>query len=202
MKEVFLAVQKSALVAVNEDGEEALAGYPAGTVVRVRISQTRSNPHNNFFFAFLKEVFSNWPETHKFQPKDYNDHLRAWLLVKGGFSEIFESELMPDLKTAGLAAMLLTAMLKRFTKGKPVWMKIEGRKISAAWPQSIAFDKMDEEEFKRVTTIIFAVIYAETGMKVEEYYDEWQIKHGRLPMAPTRIQKEPDPEAAGDDLQE
>ncbi len=196
MKEVFLAVQKSALVAVEEDGEEALAGYAPGTVVRVKIIQPRSNPHHNFFFAFLKEVYQQWPGEHGFKPMNYQNHLRAWLLVRAGFYE--EITLEPaSREEAEFTVRALRLVDRAFSNGRPFWSRIIGGKIIVRWPISIAFEKIDEEDFRRVTTLVFAAIYGETGMDVDDYYERWQVKHGRLPMAPSRSTEKFDAEAKG-----
>lgn len=191
MKELFLTNTGKALVPAEETGEEALAAYPKGVTLRVKITQPRSNPHNNFFFAFLREVFEAWPSTHAFQPRDYQDHLRAWLLVRAGFMESIEVDWPENKMQAVQAATMLKAVVARFSKGKPFWVKIVGLKVVAAWPLSIAFENMDEEEFKRVTTIIFSVVYAECGVDVDEYYERWQSKNGSLSVAPTRRSEEP-----------
>lgn len=191
MKEVFLTNMGNALVPAEADGEEALASYPKGVVLRVKITQPRSNPHNSFFFAFLRETFDAWPSTHAFQPRDSSDHLRAWLLVKAGFSEQIEVDWPENKMQAVHAANTLKVVVNRFSRGKPFWVKIVGLKVVAAWPMSIAFENMDEEEFKRVTTIVFSVIYAEAGLDVDEYYERWQEKNSELSIKPTRHSGEP-----------
>lgn len=191
MKELFLTCTGKALVPANEEGEEALGSYPKGAILRVRITQPRSNPHNNFFFAFLREAFEAWPSTHRFQPRDYQDHLRAWLLVRAGFSEQVEVDWPENAWQSVQAANMLKAVVAKFSGGRPFWVKTIGLKVVAAWPVSIAFENMDEEYFRRVTTIIFSVIYAETGLDVDEYYSRWQEKNSELSIRPTRHTEEP-----------
>ena len=200
MKDLFLRKVGQTLVPVNELGEEGLASYPDQVLLRVKITQPRLLPHHRFFFAFLDEVFEHWPDTHKFQPTDADYHLRAWLLVKAGFSHRFVSEPFKDSRITQKALVLLKGFVQQLTGGKPVWFKQVGETIEAQWPRSISFTNMDEEEFRRVTSVVFAVIYGETGMDVDEYYERWKIKEGSLQVAPTRGPKVTYPETEGDDI--
>lgn len=187
MKELFFRNAGKALIPINADGEEALASYPIGVTLRVKVVQPRSTPHHNFFFAFLKEVFGHWPDTHAFQPRD-EDYLRGWLLVKAGFSETMEFDWDFGANQYGrdMAIRMMKSAVERFSKGRPFWVKAQGMKIIAAWPRSIAFDKMDEEDFRRTANLVFAVIYAETGLDVEVHYQAYLEKHPALKVVPTR----------------
>jgi hypothetical protein len=190
MKELFFRNAGKALIPADASGEEALAAYPLNVILRVKVVQPRSTPHHRFFFAFLNEVFANWPEMHVFQPRDA-DYMRGWLLVKAGFAETLEYDwIVESYDGRRQAAGLLKIAVEKFSGGKPFWVKISGTHIIAAWPQSIAFDKMDETEFQRVSSLVFAVVYAETGLDVEEHYAEWQSKNGSLQVAPTRRAQE------------
>ena len=189
MKELFFRNAGAALIPNNEEAEDALRQYPNGVTLRVKVVQPRSTPHNNFFFAFLKEAFEQWPETHAFQPTDYNDHLRAWLLVKAGFSN--GVDLRPRTEQEARATVAaLKLVVRELAGGRPFWTKITvdygGGLIEVRWPKSIAFDRIDEEEFRRITTVIFAVIYAETGLDVEDHYQRYLEKHPALKVVPTR----------------
>lgn len=186
MKDLFLRKVGQTLVPVNELGEEGLASYPDQTLLRVKITQPRLLPHHRFFFAFLDEVFEHWPETHKFQPTDADHHLRAWLLVKAGFSDRFVSDPFQNGKITKQAMALLKSFVDRLTGGRPVWFKQVGETIEAQWPVSISFTNMDEEEFRRVTALVFAAVYGETGIDVDEYYQKWKLKEGSLTVVPTR----------------
>lgn len=195
MKEVFLRKSGVKLEAVDEHGEETLRTYPDGVVLRVKLTQPRSSASHRFFFAFLNEVYLNWPETHPFRPDDM-EHLRAWLTVKVGHMQLMEFDL-PDGIMAREAVRVARAAIFEFSGGRPIWFKIINNKIFAAWPKSIEFHKMDEREFCGFTDAIFSLIYQETGLDVEEHYREWKDKHGSLQMAPARQKEEPDAKPAG-----
>lgn len=190
MKEAFLVNKLNSLAAASEDAVEALKAFPENVVLRVKITQPRSMPHHKFFFAFLNEVFQNWPEDHPFRPND-EEHLRAWLTVKAGWLEMMEY-VVPTTAEAHRAIKIAKAIIYKFSGGRPIWFKLIGSQIYAAWPKSIKFEKMDEEEFKRFTTAIFTLIYAETSMDVEEHYERWQSENGGLSVAPTREKEESD----------
>ncbi len=184
-KEIFLINRGDALIPNSEDAEEALRSYPFGVQLRVKVTQTRSLPHHRFYWAFLAHVFPHWPEHHKHPLRD-EDHLHAWLAVYVDWCEEFTSELMPDLKTAGLAATMVIAFVKKISGDKPFWLRIDGNKVTARWPKSIAFSRMDEEEFKRFTTRVFTAIYEKVGIDIDEYYEKWQDSHGALKVVPER----------------
>jgi len=196
MKEVFLRNRGAALTAIDEDGETALRSYPIGAVLRVKLTQPRSLPHHNFFFAFLEEVYLGWPfETHPFQPDD-SEHLRAWLTVKAGYMQMMEFE-VPDGPTVSAAIKVAKGVVFQFSGGRPIWFKVVGHKIFAAWPKSIKFTKMDEKEFIEFTTKVFDLIWSEVGIDVEEHYREWQNKNGSLQVVPARSAEKPDGQSAG-----
>lgn len=189
MKELFLRNTRSALVPASKSGEEALASYPKDVILRVKVSQARMLPHHKFFFAFLDEAFEHWPALHAFKPRDADYHLRAWLLVKAGFSE--GVDLRPrTVQEAHATVQALKLVVRGLVGDRPFWSKIttdhEGGLIEVRWPMSIAFHNMDEEEFRRVTPVVFAVIYAEAGIDVDDYYRKWQEKNGKLKVEPSR----------------
>lgn len=197
VKTAFLRNKVDCLVPAEESGEEALRSYPEDALLRVQIYQPRSIPHHNFFFAFIAEVYDAWPDIHPFQP-DNSEHLRAWLTVKAGYLEMFEWDFV-GLPTTTIHASLnvCRALIKARAGDRATWFKIIGTKIYAAWPKSIKFEKMDEDEFKRFTTIVFALIYSEVGIDVDDYYGEWQNKHGGLQVAPTRKAEDFNSRSAG-----
>lgn len=188
MKEVFLSNRRDALVPVTDEGFDVLGQYPKDAVLRVKITQTRSLPHHRFFHAFIGEAFSEWPEGHKIQPSD-TEYLRAWCLVKANIKEIVTVNLGELGIRNPMAAIASLKLISRSLTSKPVWFNIDTHLgiVEMQWAKSIAFDKMDEAEFRETTARVFDVIYQETGIDVDDYYHNWQEKYGKLKVEPTRI---------------
>jgi hypothetical protein len=194
MKEVFLVNRLDALVPASEEAETALRSYPLGAQLRVKITQRRSLPHHNFYWAFIGETLLHWPAGHGHKPRD-DRHLHSWLAVKAGFFEHVEFVATGMTEAQILFSLRMARVLvEKLSGGRPYWPKIEGQEISFAWPMSIRFERMDEEEFKRFTTAVFTVIYSEVGIDVDDYYEAWQKKHGALKVKPER---KPRPEENG-----
>lgn len=183
-KELFLINRGDALVPASEAAEEGLRAYPLGAQLRVKITQKRSLPHHNFYWAFMTEAQVSWPDDHGFQPRD-EKHLHAFAAVRCNFHEMMEWE-VPSRELANAIVAVAKAIVTKLAGGRPVWWKYAGKMLYAAWPRSIAFDKMDEDDFKDFTRIIFTWIYSETGIDVEEYYERWQEKNGKLNVKPER----------------
>jgi hypothetical protein len=186
MKDVFLRRVGRSLVPTNAEGEAALESYPSGAVVRAKLTQERSLPHHKFFFAFLREVFENWPKTYKIQPPD-EDWLRSWLLVMAGVKHSWSIAWDVLGPNPLIVIQILKPMLRQITS-KPIFWSVNPKEgmVEADWAKSIAFHKMEEDEFKETTTRIFDVIYAEVGMDVEEHYKAWQKENGKLKIEPRR----------------
>lgn len=186
--ELFLSNHGDSLVPVNDEGYVALSKYPKDTVLRVKLTQARSLPHHRFFFAFMREAFDNWPDDHRVQPPN-EDWLRQWLMVRAGIKETaalaFESGTSPD--PMGLVRML-KAITGTVTK-RPIWFSIDTSEgtIEAMWAKSVAFDKMDEAEFKETTSKVFKTIFDEVGIDCDVYYLDWQKKYGKLKVEPSRV---------------
>jgi hypothetical protein len=69
-----------------------------------------------------------------------------------------------------------------------VWFAIDTHDglIEVMWAKSIAFSKMDEEEFRETTSRVFDVIYEETGLDVEEHYRIYLQNNPKLKVEPKR----------------
>lgn len=188
MKEVFLHNKRTALIPASSDAEEALYAFPLGAVLRCKITQKRSLPHHNFYWAFIGECFNEWPENHGHKPMD-GRHLHSWLAVKAGYLEMLEFEAPESASEREIefSVKMAKSLADKLSGGRPSWPKVIGHKIYFAWPKSIAFENMDEDDFKRFTMLVFTLIYSEAGIDVDDYYKKWQSKHGDLKVRPERF---------------
>ena len=187
MKDVYLRNLGKSLVPVNREGEEALASYPINSAVRVKITQDRLLSHHRFLFAFIREVFEAWPNTHKIQPPD-EDWLRAWLLVRADVRHTMTVAWDILGTKEPFAAVAILKRVAGTLTDRPVWFAIDPDQgiIEMSWAKSIAFHKMDQQEFSETTTRIYDVVYEETGIDVDDVAARWQKEHGKLKVEPKR----------------
>ena len=131
----------------------------------------RSHKHLGAFFAFLKFVFDSWPETYTdFQP-DSAEHLRAFLLVRAGHrapKHVFRFASKRELQI--VQGFVSEEMRVDRARGVYGWPVIEEGGLVIERPASIAFEKLSEKAFCRITEDVFRVIYEITGID----FDAWK----------------------------
>lgn len=189
MEELRVTRKGGALIPLDHDSERKLAGFPAGAVLKAKITRPRSKVHNAFFHVFLQEVFDQWPETHHFQPSSYEE-LRAWLLVKADHCEKMVVTISPDEQR------LLSPIIKAFRtffgtdRDRFTWVGIKGNALMALRPLSLKYEDVDQHWFAPLADRVFAIVEDETGMKADDHHKAWQERnnsssqsHGRAKAA-------------------
>jgi len=118
-------------------------------------NRPRSPKAHRHFFAIIDKAFQNWPDTHPFQP-DSAEHLRAWLEVKAGHRDIILAD------PSGPMVEFIKAVLKRiedadigFRYGFPA---VKGDMIAVAFPRSISWSTLSQEEFSPIANEIYAIL--------------------------------------------
>lgn len=118
------------------------------------------------FFAVLRGMYFNWPETCTFQPHSAN-HLRKWVLCMAGHGEIVQTLTVPGsdnperLKVIMEFSERLLAMDDRFSRWKGATMAVYQAK-------SIAFRNMSPAAFNALNEEVEAVYLDETGIKADD----------------------------------
>ena len=149
----------------SEDHDE-LMRYPERQVLKIKVTKPRSQKAHAFYFATIAAACKQWPQGQAPCPgeNDY-DLLRAWLQCKAGYADHIA------FPTGTQEALKL--MAKRIG-GDGRYCFIDERETKDGWqtfvftPKSIAYDEMDETEFKPLRTAVFEVIEEVLGITVDE----------------------------------
>jgi hypothetical protein len=140
---------------------------------------------HRFFFAIIRAAYDNWPEAHpEFQPVD-EDQLRAWLLCRTKHSARVGNLLNIrgpvdaawEAKLADFVAMAVIAVRQH---GYALPVTDESGYIELIVPKSIAYEQLGEEEFAPIRDDVFALIEANTGMKLKELRSHVKASEGRF----------------------
>ena len=112
--------------------------YPVGSLVKCRCTKPRSNTQLRYFFAFLRVVFDNLPET---CPEHFEDveHLRAWFLKQTGHVKILQLPI-EDINERTIRLIKLMSHKHLFFEASGKWMYVYE-------PLSIALAEMEAETF-------------------------------------------------------
>jgi hypothetical protein len=133
------------------------------------LNAPRSHKHLGALFVFIKHAFENWPESHEFQP-DNTEHLRAWLLVKAGHrapQHVFRFANKRELQI--VMGFVQEEMRVDRARGVYGWPVIQDGGLVIVRPKSIAFNKLSEKAFCKISDGVFKVILDETGIGFEEW---------------------------------
>ncbi len=125
----------------------------------------RSIRSHRWIFAFIGQVFRDWPDTFKeFQPSD-KEELRAWLLCKSGHRVVIGAPL--ERNKSGFLQFKPND-LKVFAgqmRGQYWWpVELPNGTVAIVSPKSMSFDNLDAEEFKFVVDRVLDVIQQCTGI--------------------------------------
>lgn len=124
----------------------------------------RSMDHHRLFFAFIREVYRNWPEDHPFQPKNA-EHLRGWLLIQVGHYE--ETEI--EHKSVQFIVMVAKAIYA-LVSGSVHCMRMYPTKHGAMVRVSKPFNKdaVGKRAFEDISAAVFDYCFNELGLDVDE----------------------------------
>jgi hypothetical protein len=174
-KDLYLVRRESMLLPLDAEGEEALRDLPQGKMLRAKITQPRSVPHNAFFHAFLQEVYPKWPKGHRHQPETW-EHLRAWLLCKVGHCRRVEVE-VGDASLHVVRKVLHGLAQFHEDEDRYYWHWVERESVIFVRPLTLRFDTVDENEFKIITEAVFREIYEATGLDADEHHKRFTEAH-------------------------
>ncbi|GJM01929.1 MAG: hypothetical protein DHS20C08_04300 [Rhodomicrobium sp.] len=168
--EVWLKRVGQTLIPATQRDSEALLKCPEGSVLKFKTSGHRSLKHLNFFFAALAKALMNWPEAHEFQTKRV-DRFRAWLLCKAG--EEYREHLKYVCSSED-TAIEMTSIFNDVLEHLAVnsFAVHSGNKVWVLRPVSIAFEKMKQDEFNKVSQRVSDVLKEEIGMALDDFKKE------------------------------
>lgn len=143
-----------------------------------KIPSKRNRERMALFFALLKEVFYQWPETPDedgiiFTPHDTED-LRYHVLCKAGHCDVTRIEMIPGNKRQNINAMIAFHIANRDKKG--IQYKPYEHGIMAMIPRSIARANCTEQVFKDVLDRALEYIELKLGVTVEQLKREGRNK--------------------------
>ncbi len=153
-----------------EGYEEEYNRIAPDVVLNVKVTSPRSRKHQGLFFAAIENAFSNWPHSHKFKPEN-SEHLRQFLECKAGYREALTVELTGDKGfIASLSGAIAHAQSKG-TKGKQKYVFLTNTltDVWVVYAQSIAYDKLSQEDFNTVSHNVSEVLKEHTGVSLEEF---------------------------------
>lgn len=137
-----------------------------GGYVDVDISKEkpRSSPHHRKFFGVIAAAFTQWPESHEFQPED-EDHLRQWLEVAAGHRAHQDFPITEENapQVADMMVHFATAI-----DGKKVFPRFGNGVVRLYWAESVAWSKLSQSDFNRVSKPCFDIIENVIGVPVDE----------------------------------
>jgi len=146
------------------DMETADRNFRIGQTVKLNITRPRSSKQLNYFFAWLKEVFENLPETLPDDaPPRFKDteHLRAWLIYKAGRADVWSYPRDQVNRQA-------INMMRRVARGH-LFFEVTETTVWVFEPQSIAIENMGHEEFTELFDKIKELaIYLIPGLDLEK----------------------------------
>lgn len=116
------------------------------------------------FFAVLRAMHNHWPETCRFQPKD-EEHLRSWVLCRAGHYEVIDIDVpSPDKATMELVSRSVEAAIKASRTYCFVQPDPDGNRVRVFSPKSIAFAKLNPDQFTKLNADCEFVFLQETGI--------------------------------------
>lgn len=124
----------------------------------------RSMDHHKLFFAFIREVYSHWPEAHPFQPRNA-EHLRGWLLIEAGHYEETEIEHRSVAFIVSVAKAIYALV-----SGRVHCMRMFPTKRGVMVRVSKPFDTgtVGKRAFEDIARAVFDYCHDNLGMDVEE----------------------------------
>ena len=124
----------------------------------------RSNPEHDLLFGMIAMAADNWPVTHEFRPTD-PEHLRAWLAMEVGHSELLEvpPEVAVDAQALAVIGLFLCGGKRLFRIGK------RDGNLAMLRPRTMNRRDLKVAEFRKMASNVYEVIALVTGITPEQY---------------------------------
>lgn len=112
-------------------------------------------------------AYEHWPTTHAEQFDDA-DNLRKWLQMRAGHYTTYKLDLQ-DADPIG-AVLLAEGAMK--AAGAYARARVHGCNLVVYVPKSIAFHKLDQHEFSKLSGSVESIITAESGLDPEQLLEQ------------------------------
>ncbi len=154
--------------------------------------RSRSVPQHRRYFAMIKAVYDQWPESHSFQPVD-REHLRLWLQCRAGYYTVADVP-VPDLSDINakvperLRAFLppedywrqhfmavakgVVSVITRLRTRGYVFIRSGPDGVKVFQPKSINFHTIGPSEFGRLKDAVTDAIWNETNLDADQVLRE------------------------------
>lgn len=168
----FLARKRNGVIIPHDEHMEEFNRIPDNELIKVKTTNPRSSKHQGLFFAAIKCAFDNWPEKHDFKPIDEH-HLRQWLECKAGYRRAIEMDI-DTMKKDGFTATMTGIVNAAISQGKGknrkyVFITNTLTKIWVMYAESIAYDKLSQDDFNTVSKNVSEILKEHTGIGLEEF---------------------------------
>ena len=166
----FLAKKTNGTIIPLDDHMEEFDKVPDNIIIKVRTINPRSRSHQGLFFAAIKCALDNWPETHK-EKFQNADHLRQWLECKAGYKHTASIRKTTDINAMAAAMVATITVAQNSKKSKKVYVFDTNSDdyIYLHYSQSIAYDKLSQNEFNIVSQRVSEVLRQHTGIGLDEF---------------------------------
>ena len=135
------------------------------------LTKGRSLPDHRRFFGLVTKAFEQWPEHSDFRPRDV-EHLRAYLLVKAGHTDIAHIPAPPECENPAIMVLFKLAVeatgqaLER--KAGYVDYRVSSGGVEVITPRSIDFRTVGQKQFSPIREAVEALIEDVIGVKAEQ----------------------------------
>ena len=152
------------------------------TCGRTGPGKARSPDHMRRYFAVMNVVYACWPEKHE-QQFESMDAMRVFLQMKAGHYETTRIDLGDA--DPNMAVVMAQAAMK--AAGTHARARVVGTELVIFKPKSIAFSKLSQHEFSKISSEVEAVILAETGIEITD-----KVLDGEVHVPRTEEETNPD----------
>lgn len=116
------------------------------------------------YWAVLRKAFRNWPEAHKFQPRD-EAHLHGWLLIEAGYYTSAEIEVSDDEEQAAKAmARAIFSITARDIHDMRLLRSGRGR-WRICVPDSLSYEAAGRAKYHEMRAAVYEIIVAVLGIE-------------------------------------
>lgn len=167
MPELWMIKKGETLTPADDAAMAFLMSLVEGRPTPIKVSNPRSSAHHRLFFGAIANAFKNWPEAHSEQFINAEE-LRGWLLCKAGYRTHLSLDLdHPDY--AEKCADMFSLFIKQAFGHRKIFFKGHGAKLVAFIPESIAFDKLSQTEFNKISSEVSDILKSEINMSLDDF---------------------------------
>jgi len=140
-----------------------------------------SPEHRGLVMAVIKMAFSNWPESHAFQPTS-PEHLRGWLCIEVGHKLSVDIDGAKNITVRTVASVRSLLLEMGSSEAALIAMRMYETKtgIRVVVPKSMSSKgpkRIGKREFEDLSRKIFEIVETVTGVEIEKWKGEQNKWH-------------------------